>query len=63
MKAKLTRNPVHDGHIGFGVVSRSRRDLEEKLRSIHDMAVGIQGFTLMFLPMDLALGVKLGSEI
>ena len=62
MKAKLTRNPVRDGRIGFDIVRCSPHDLEKKLRSIHDAAIGIQGFTLMFLQMGLALGVKLGTE-
>ena len=62
MKAKLTRNPVHDGRIGFDVVRCSPHDLKKKLRSIYDAAIDIQGFKLMFLPMDLALGVKFGTE-
>ena len=63
MKAKLTRNPVHDGRIGFDVISCSPNDPEKKLRSVYDVAISIQCLTLTLLPMHLVLGiVKLGAE-
>ena len=62
MKAKPTGNPVHDSRIGFHVVNCSPHDLQNKLCSIHDVAIGIQRFTLILQPMELVLRVKLGTE-
>ena len=53
MTTKLTREPVHDDRIGFYVVSYGLCDVEKRLCSINDVAVGIEYFALMFLSVRM----------
>ena len=77
MMTKPTREPVHDDRIGFYVVSYGLCEVEERICGIHDMAIGIECFALMFLSVrtDDQLGTckfgfgvllrvgKLGTEL
>ena len=58
MTTKPTREPVHDDHIGFYVVSYGLCDVEQRFCGINDMAIGIECFTFMFasVRMDHQLG-------
>ena len=77
MMTKPTREPVHDDRIRFYVVSYGLCDVEKRICGIHDMAIGIECFALMFLSVrtDDQLGTgkfsfgvplrvgKLGTEL
>ena len=46
---KPTRKPVHDDPVSSHIIIHRFRDFEKKFRSLNDVTVCIQCFTLMFL--------------
>ena len=66
MTTKLTGEPIHDDRIGFYIVIYGPCDIEERICSVNDMAVGIQRFAFMFLLVrtdDLSRTGKFGAEL
>lgn len=55
---KLTRNPVHNQLVTFDFIACGAHNLEKRIRSVFEAALGIQGFTQMLLLVCVKHGTK-----